>query len=239
MATVNIKCADIIQQYSGASDFCEWIRKVELVAKLQKVKELESFVPLFLSGGAFAVYENLEADVKEDYAKLKDALTKAFSTHQLRAFEEFSSRRLQAEETIDVFVADLRRLSGLVAPGLPEEWIKCKVVSGLPEETKNQLVAACSVERMSLVEVVERVRVLANACGSSSTLSAVARIGNRKGNPQRTQHQRTCFRCGQVGRISRECSQPSIRRCFVCNDPSHLATACPQNASRAGAAKNE
>ena len=58
--SMSVKFSDIIQQYSGVGDFSEWIRKVEMVASLQGVKELEKFIPLFLCGGAFAVYEQEE-----------------------------------------------------------------------------------------------------------------------------------------------------------------------------------
>ena len=114
MSGISIKSADVIQQFSGKSDFGEWIRKVEQVAKLQKITELEIFVPLFLSGGAFAVYENLDELVKKDYKKLRGALLKAFSSDQLRAYGEFAIRCLRPEETVYVYVADLRRLAMLV-----------------------------------------------------------------------------------------------------------------------------
>ncbi len=74
MAAVSLKVADIIKQYDG-----EWLKKLELVATLQKITHLENFVPLFLSGSAFAVYEALDGATKQDFKKLKVALCRAFS----------------------------------------------------------------------------------------------------------------------------------------------------------------
>ena len=63
--------SDIIGRYDGTNDFSEWLAKFELVARLQKLKELESIMALFLSKGAFVVYEGLSDDEKHDYGKLK------------------------------------------------------------------------------------------------------------------------------------------------------------------------
>ncbi len=55
-----------------------WLQKVELVANLQGVKDLAKFVPLFLSGGAFAVYQSINADERGNYSKVKAVLCKLF-----------------------------------------------------------------------------------------------------------------------------------------------------------------
>ena len=59
---MSVKFSDIVRQNDGESDFFEWAEKLELVAKLQKVKELENFLPLFLTGGAFLVYQGLSGE---------------------------------------------------------------------------------------------------------------------------------------------------------------------------------
>ena len=71
-----VKFGDLIKPYSGDDDFAEWIKKFELVAKLQKVTDLASYLPLFLHSGAFSVYENLDEDVKANYTKLKKMMIK-------------------------------------------------------------------------------------------------------------------------------------------------------------------
>ena len=47
---MSLKFADIIKQFDGTGDFFEWLEKLELVAKLQKVKEMENVLPLSRSG---------------------------------------------------------------------------------------------------------------------------------------------------------------------------------------------
>ena len=65
----SVKLTDIISKYEGISsgDFTEWVEKLELVAALQNVSDLKSFMPLFLSGPAFAVYKQLTEEEKADY----------------------------------------------------------------------------------------------------------------------------------------------------------------------------
>ena len=47
---------DVIQPFNGEGDVVGWIKKVKLVAKLQKVQDLASFILLFLHGDALALY---------------------------------------------------------------------------------------------------------------------------------------------------------------------------------------
>ena len=47
---------DVIPPFSGEGDVVGSIKKMKLVAKLQKVQDLASFIPLFLYGDALALY---------------------------------------------------------------------------------------------------------------------------------------------------------------------------------------
>jgi hypothetical protein len=240
--SVSVKCADLIRQFDGeGEDFAVWIRKVELVASLQGVERLEKFVPLFLVRGAFAVFESLEDVVKDDYGKLKAALTRAFSLGQLKAYDEFVERRLYPNESVDVYVADLRRLAGLVVGRPEEEWLKCATIRGLPDEVRRQLIAACSLEKMGLQEVIVKARSLLSNGPSGVETSAVANI-------RRASHRR-CFLCNQVGHIARECETRNVQSngvgsrgtvgnkkqnvvCYQCGMMGHFAAECTQRMTK-------
>jgi hypothetical protein len=229
--SVSVKALDIIRQFDGEGDFSEWIKKVELVATLQKIEALEKFVPLFLSGGAFSVYDALEKEVKDSYDKLKGALTRAFSTPQVKAYEEFTSRTLRQGESVDVYLSDLRRLAGLVAREVSDEWVKCAMISGLPSETRRQLTAACAVEKMLLSEVVERARTLMAVDGSShSSVSAISSWNSqqRSKKPGIVKVPLICFSCQKEGHIAKYCEEKRGRvKCFACGELGHVATSCP------------
>lgn len=236
---VNIKCSDIIKQFDGSTDFAEWIQKLELVAKLQKVKELENFLPLFLTGGAFAVYQGLKDGDKADYELVKKALTLAFSVDQFSAYEELVSRKLSAGESADVYLSDLNRLSGLISKSKKDDWTRCAFVAGLPEDIKRQLRASCSVGTMDIQELVEKTRNLLK----SNEACLVGAIGKAKPDSHTSVNmgELTCFSCGKRGHFRRQCPDRQPREkgrlCFICGEAGHLAAACP--AKKTAISKNE
>ena len=134
MANVVLKYGDIISQFDGSSNFSEWLNKLELVAKLQDVKNIERFLLLFLAGGAFQVFQGLSEDQKADYDTLKPPLTKAFAVDQFMAYEELISRRLGTGESVDVYLADLTRLFRLIHDRIDNKVVTCVFVAGLPED---------------------------------------------------------------------------------------------------------
>ena len=52
--------SDMIKPFIGEGDVVAWLKKVRLVAKLQKITELACFIPLYLEKDALALY--LEMD---------------------------------------------------------------------------------------------------------------------------------------------------------------------------------
>lgn len=65
-----LKFSDLIKQYDGQGDISEWLEKLELVCKLQKVKDLQSVIPLSLSC--------LMDNTKLNYTVLTQAFQNAF-----------------------------------------------------------------------------------------------------------------------------------------------------------------
>ena len=127
-----VKLSDLIKSYKDnniSGEFGTWISKLELVAKLQKIENLKTFVPLFLNGSAFALYEQLSEDVKGDYVKLKKELLTAFILNVYSAYSQLRERALQDNETVDVYLADLRRLVESMRQTNPEpllKWLLCQ-----------------------------------------------------------------------------------------------------------------
>lgn len=222
-SSVSLKFGDLIRQFDGREDFAEWIRKVEMIADLQNIGKKESFIPLFLSGGAFAVYESLDTAVKKDYGKLKDALLKAFSVNIFAAFEALVSRIYHQDESVDVYLADIRRLVKLISTTADnEEWVRCAFVRGLPENIRSQLQALSSIEKMAMTDLVERTRVMMSFdTNSQNPTSFMARAIPR---PTRRVDDRRCFSCGEVGHIARWCRNSSNKSFDKRNRASRGAT---------------
>ena len=209
-----------------------WIEKLELVAELQGVTELIKFVPLFLSGPAFAVYQQLGDEDKRDYEKLKVELSKAFSIDPFSSYDQLKSRVLQENESVDVYLADIRRLVALMGHAAGgEPLIRCAFVSGLPADISMQLKSTVNVDRLQLAELVSKARAMLASRGGSTSALVCAGVRQVKSGQ--------CFVCSGNGHMARECPNNKKRegaasggyqrdcKCYVCDSPNHLANKCP------------
>ena len=68
---MSLKLTEILELFSGEGDIVEWLKKVKLVVKLQKIGKLNCIVPLLLRGNAFSVYDQMKDENKENEEKLK------------------------------------------------------------------------------------------------------------------------------------------------------------------------
>ena len=64
-------------------------------------------VPLRLTNGAFAVYQQLTETNKENFNRIMEALLKAFAVDAITAYEQFVKRKLKHGEAVDVCLAEL------------------------------------------------------------------------------------------------------------------------------------
>ena len=57
---------DTIKTFRGDGDICAWLKKIEIVCRLTGQKDEALFIPLYLDGGALAVYMQMEEAEQED-----------------------------------------------------------------------------------------------------------------------------------------------------------------------------
>ena len=99
----------------------------------------------------------------------------------------------------------------------------------MPHEVAIQLKSAVAAEKMSQLELVDRVRVILSTKSSVGGPSAAARIGHAQkvGNGRNV----NCFVCGCNGHMAKQC--PNSGRssgggvlCFGCGERGHIRKFC-------------
>ncbi|KAK4307617.1 hypothetical protein Pmani_020637 [Petrolisthes manimaculis] len=228
----------LISEFDGTSqEVVEWLGKLELVCKLRGITELHTVVPLRLTGGAFAVYQQLSSPDKEKYAKIKAALISAFAADKFVAYEQFVNRRLREGESVDVYLADLRRLAELFG-GMTDLGLSCAFVAGLPESARRILRAGSRLENMDISQLLNRTQaVLVDEHLGDGASTQLSYVGQHTAAPATSSVVR-CLTCNQpnqyarnwlAGRGGRRGGRGGVR-CFTCGRLGHVSTTCSGNA---------
>lgn len=240
----------LIEEYNGSKDIVEWLEKVELVCKIRQISDLSVVIPLRLTGGAFSVYQQLGEEDKKDAGKVKTALKFAFGLDSFTAYEKFIKRQIREGESVDVYLADLKRLSSLFGCS-NEKLMTCAFITGLPDSVKQSLRAGARIESMGLSQVVERARMLliedsvksdSMFFGKNASKDYDRESVSRRVDFQRKANRRVCFKCGKPNHFARECPLNSqvesgggsvtpneSRVCFRCDRAGHIARDCDLN----------
>ena len=223
-----VKYGDILKAYEDnqvSGDVSKWLAKVDMICTLQKAEKKETFLPMFLGGQALDVYLQLSEGQKADYGKVSDALRLAFAPNPFSAYEELRQRTYHLGESVDAFMADLKRLLTLAGSADPSaQLLKSAFVTGLPQEVRRQLVTMADVSKLSVGELMSRARAALSVLSENGMACAT-------GRGQNVNMVIRCFKCNKVGHRAFECRSKGLPRCYACQEVGHVAKYCKNSKS--------
>ena len=224
---------DMIKPFTGEGDVVSWLKKVTLVAKLQKITDVASFIPLYLEGDALALYLELSEEDQESAVKIQEKLKVAFTDDAFSAFGKLVQMKWTGEP-VDVYANEIRRLAGLAKfdkVGL-ENVVKLTFVNGFPDNISVALQQVPNVLTMEMSELISHARILSSKQQGGVVAVTARRGGEGSGGvrpenkPRPIQFKGQCFRCGGPHMI-RDCKETKVR-CFRCNKIGHVASRCQE-----------
>ena len=230
--TVNKISTDMTKPFNGEGDVASWLKKVELVGKLTGVKDLALLIPLYLEGGALAVFMEMSDADQGSADEIKRTLKRAFSDSVFGAYAKLIGFKWTGE-AVDVYANELRRLAGLAGfdGDALEHIVKLSFINGFPDNIGMELQQIKDIElkQVTMTSVIGRARILATNRGVSVGAVAVSKepVIKSKGFAGK------CFRCGGPHMI-KDCPDRSERKqiiCYSCREEGHIAPKCPNKPS--------
>ena len=82
----------MIKPFNETGEVSFWLKKVKLVVRTKKSKDLAAIIPLFLEDQAYMGFDHMNIADQEDAGKIKKALLEAFSMDAFEANYVFRTR---------------------------------------------------------------------------------------------------------------------------------------------------
>jgi len=173
-------------------------------------------------------------------------LYSAFASDAFMAYEQFIARKLQTGETVDVFMAELRKLAAPLG-GLSDIVLSCAFVAGLPDTVHQLLRASSRMDTLTIEQLLARARVVMSEESDVAAAVGGLRVGvSQSFGSTEVAVGPACFECNLPNHLAKDCllrrrpgttfrggrgrnTGPGSRggvRCYRCNGHGHIASHC-------------
>ena len=192
-------------------------------------------VPVFLSlvgGATYGLLRNLCSLAKpqdKSYTELTSLLTQHYEPEPLIIAERFHFHRRDqaADESISVYIAELRRLATTCKfdKAFLDESLRDRFVCGLKSEAIQRRLL--SEEKLLLKKAVETALAMESAEKNTKSLkpsldsAGIQKLYRDRHNAKSS----PCYRCGRKDHDSQDC-QFRTARCYHCGKTGHIASVC-------------
>ena len=133
------------------------MKKLKLVAKLQKTSDLANFIPLFLEGNVLALYLEMSEEDQQDEEMIEVRLKKAFPEGPFEAYKKL--KKIKWTSKSDVYANNIKRLAGYMGRGL-DQTAKLAFVMGFPDSVSMTLQQLLSMNKMEITDLIPTTNVL-------------------------------------------------------------------------------
>ena len=236
----NIKISgEMLRMFNGEGDFAGWIQKAKLVASLAGVKDLATYLPLYLEGNALSVYLQMFEKDRGDAGKIEKRLQKAFADSQVVSYSKFVAARWTGE-SVDVYANELEKLSRLagLTGELVAHLVKMQFVIGFPDHVSVELQKSMEKESPDLSDLIETARILVTTKPQTVSAGAVKPWTNGRPGASAPSNgsdkfgfKGKCFRC-EGPHMARDCPEKRVISCYTCGEPGHMSFDCPKRATQ-------
>lgn len=222
------------QEHDDGETVHEWLSQFEMVASVCQWTDPVKLMNLVtrLKGQALSFYRSCDDGQRFDYFKLVQLLKKRFTPVHIQAVQSslFHDRKQKQGEPVDNYAQELRRLFQKAYPmaqrgsqeaeSMGRSVLAYQFVAGLRTELKckvagmdgdfEALVLKARFEEVKSKEIpqtqsTQRKQVTTTATRSVDSPTSLEVKEPTEGSRVSTSNKRTCYKCGDVGHIARNC----------------------------------